>query len=81
MKKIIVIDHPLCNLQGHHYECSISVAEAALRAGYQPIILANRAFSRSLLSRNYYRSSRIIFNLVDSIFCWLISKDFVKHHS
>ena len=50
MKKFIIIDHSLCNLQGHHYECSISVAEAAVRAGYQPIILANRALSRSLLS-------------------------------
>ena len=50
MNKFIIIDHSLCNLQGHHYECSISVAEAAVRAGYQPIILANRALSRSLLS-------------------------------
>ncbi len=50
MKKFIIIDHSLCNLQGHHYECSISVAEAAVIAGYQPIILANRALSRSLLS-------------------------------
>ena len=50
MKKFIIIDHSLCSLQGHHYECSISVAEAAVRAGYQPIILANRALSRSLLS-------------------------------
>jgi glycosyltransferase involved in cell wall biosynthesis len=50
MKKFIIIDHSLCNLQGHHYECSISVAEAATRIGYQPIILANRALSRSLLS-------------------------------
>lgn len=50
MKKFIIIDHSLCNLQGHHYECSISVAEAASRVAYQPIILANRALSRSLLS-------------------------------
>jgi len=50
MKKFIIIDHSLCNLQGHHYECSISVAEAAVRAGYQPIILAHKALSRSLLS-------------------------------
>jgi glycosyltransferase involved in cell wall biosynthesis len=50
MKKFIIIDHSLCSLQGHHYECSISVAEAATRSGYQPIILANRALSRSLLS-------------------------------
>lgn len=50
MKKFIVIDHSLCSLQGHHYECSISVAEAAARAGYNPIILANRVLPRSLLS-------------------------------
>ncbi len=51
MNKFIIIDHSLCNLQGHHHECSISVAEAAARSSYQPIILANRALSRSLLSR------------------------------
>jgi hypothetical protein len=50
MKKFIIIDHSLSSLQRHHYECSISVAESAARVGYQPIILANRALSRSLLS-------------------------------
>ncbi|MGK7887299.1 MAG: glycosyl transferase family 1, partial [Crocosphaera sp.] len=48
MKKFIVIDHSLCNLQGHHYECSISVAEAASRQGYEPIIIANKTFPNSL---------------------------------
>ncbi|MDJ0843117.1 glycosyltransferase [Crocosphaera sp.] len=48
MKKLIIIDHSLCNLQGHHYECSLSVAEAAYRQGYEPIIIANKAFPSSL---------------------------------
>jgi glycosyltransferase involved in cell wall biosynthesis len=52
MNKFIIIDHSLCDLQGHHYECSISVAEAAARAGYQPIIIANRSFSQSLQTEN-----------------------------
>ncbi|MDJ0728370.1 MAG: glycosyltransferase [Crocosphaera sp.] len=48
MKKFIIIDHSLCNLQGHHYECSISVGEAAARQGYEPIIIANKTFPSSL---------------------------------
>jgi glycosyltransferase involved in cell wall biosynthesis len=49
MKKFIIVDHSLCSLQGHHYECSVSVAEAALRAGFRPVILANRVLPRSLV--------------------------------
>ncbi len=52
MKKFIIIDHSLCNLQGHHYECSISVAEAAARFGYQPIIVANKVFPEELYPEN-----------------------------
>ncbi len=52
MKKFIIIDHSLCNLQGHHYECSISVAEAASRQGYKPIIVANKTFPKSLYPDN-----------------------------
>jgi len=52
MNKFIIIDHSLCDLQGHHYECSISVAEAAARAGYQPIIIANRSFCQALQPEN-----------------------------
>ncbi|MEB3312048.1 MAG: glycosyltransferase [Snowella sp.] len=48
MNKFIIIDHSLCSLQGHHYECSVSVAEAAARLGYQPVTVANRAFPESL---------------------------------
>ncbi|WP_228025780.1 glycosyltransferase [Synechocystis salina] len=50
MKKFVVIDHSLCNLQGHHYECSVAVAEAAQRNGYQPIIIANQALQESLIA-------------------------------
>ncbi len=52
MKKFIIIDHSLCNLQGHHYECSLSVAEAASRQGYEPIIISNKAFPSSLYPNN-----------------------------
>jgi glycosyltransferase involved in cell wall biosynthesis len=48
MKKFVVIDHSLCNLKGHHYECSVAVAEAAQRKGYQPIIIANQTLQESL---------------------------------
>ncbi|WP_242017986.1 hypothetical protein [Synechocystis sp. FACHB-383] len=50
MKKFVVIDHSLCNLQGHHYECSVAVAEAAQRKGYQPTIIANQALQESLIA-------------------------------
>ncbi|MEA5533088.1 glycosyltransferase [Crocosphaera sp. XPORK-15E] len=52
MKKFVIIDHSLSNLQGHHYECSISVAEAAARQGYYPIIVANHTFPKSLYPDN-----------------------------
>jgi len=45
MTKLIILDHSLCDLQGHHYECSIALAEAAQRAGYEQIIVANRTFA------------------------------------
>jgi glycosyltransferase involved in cell wall biosynthesis len=45
VKRFIIIDHSLANLQGHHYECSVSVAKAAVKLGYQPIIVTNRCFS------------------------------------
>ena len=48
MKKFLIIDHSLSNLQGHHYECSVSVAEAAARQGYQPVIVANYSFPEVL---------------------------------
>ncbi|ACB49875.1 unknown [Crocosphaera subtropica ATCC 51142] len=52
MKTFIIIDHSLCNLQGHHYECSLSVAESAARQGYEPIIVANKAFPKTLYPNN-----------------------------
>lgn len=52
MKKFIIVDQSLCNLQGHHYECSVSIAEAAARLGYQPIIIANKVFTKELYPEN-----------------------------
>lgn len=52
MKKFIIVDQSLCNLQGHHYECSVSVAEAAARRGYKAIIIANKVFSQKLYPEN-----------------------------
>ena len=48
MKKLIIVDHSLQNLQGHHYECSVSIAEAAIRMNYKPIIIAARNFSSTI---------------------------------
>ncbi|MEB3175551.1 MAG: hypothetical protein VKN60_10280, partial [Cyanobacteriota bacterium] len=45
MPHFFVVDQSLVNYQGHHYECSLAVAEAARRAGYEPLILANRVWS------------------------------------
>lgn len=45
MPRFFVVDQSLANYQGHHYECSLAVAEAARRAGYEPLILANRLWS------------------------------------
>lgn len=52
MKRFIIIDHSLQDLQGHHYECSLSVAEGAQRRGYKAIIIANKNFSSSLYPDN-----------------------------
>lgn len=52
MSKFIIVDQSLCNLQGHHYECSVSVAQAALKLGYQPIIIANKVFTKDLYPDN-----------------------------
>jgi glycosyltransferase involved in cell wall biosynthesis len=48
MHRFIILDPSLHNLQGHHYEFSVSVAEASARLGYEPIIIANRAFPKAL---------------------------------
>ncbi|MBJ7898465.1 MAG: glycosyltransferase [Cyanobacteria bacterium RI_101] len=45
MPRFFVVDQSLANYQGHHYECSLAAAEAARRAGYEPVILANRVWS------------------------------------
>lgn len=51
-KKFIIIDHSLSNLQGHYYECSISVAEAVQKQGYTAIIVTNKSFSSDLYPEN-----------------------------
>jgi glycosyltransferase involved in cell wall biosynthesis len=45
MGRLIILDHSLVDLQGHHYECSISLAEAAQRGGEESLIVANRVFA------------------------------------
>lgn len=52
MKKFIIIDHSLQNLQGHHFECSVSVAEASQRLNYEAIIIANKNFSHDFYPQN-----------------------------
>lgn len=47
-KRFIIIDHSLQDLQGHHYECSVSVANAVQKYGFTPIIVANKNLSPSL---------------------------------
>ncbi|WP_017293254.1 glycosyltransferase [Geminocystis herdmanii] len=52
MKKFIIIDHSLQDLQGHHFECSVSVAEASQRLNYEAIIIANKNFSSDFYPQN-----------------------------
>ena len=52
MKKFIIIDHSLQDLQGHHFECSVSVAQAAQRLNYEAIIIANKNFSANFYPQN-----------------------------
>ncbi len=48
MKRFIIIDHSLQDLQGHHYECSVSVADAIKKYGFLPLIVAHKNFPPSL---------------------------------
>lgn len=43
-KRFIIIDHSLQDLQGHHYECSYTVAIAVQKYDFTPIIIANKNF-------------------------------------
>ncbi|MDZ8260895.1 glycosyltransferase [Nostoc sp. ChiQUE01b] len=52
MPKFIIIDQSLQNLHGHHYEYDVSVAEAAARLGYEPIIVSNKEFPKHLYPGN-----------------------------
>ena len=44
--RFLIIDQSLCSFQGHHFEYDVSVAEAAERAGWEPIIFAHKSLSR-----------------------------------
>jgi len=48
VKRFIIIDHSLQDLQGHHYECSVSVADAVKKYDFLPLIVANKNFPPSL---------------------------------
>ncbi|WP_324282705.1 glycosyltransferase [Cyanobacterium aponinum UTEX 3222] len=56
MKRFIIIDHSLQDLQGHHYECSFSIAESLQKLDFEVIIIANRNFPPSL----YPKGIRVI---------------------
>ncbi|MGK7945541.1 MAG: glycosyltransferase [Microcystaceae cyanobacterium] len=74
MKRFIIIDHSLANLQGHHYECSVSVAKAAAKLGYQAIIIANRRFSLDLIPDGVKILPRFEVDWFDNLI-WLNSQD------
>ena len=44
--RFLIIDQSLRSFQGHHFEYDVSVAEAAARAGWEPIIFAHKSLSR-----------------------------------
>jgi hypothetical protein len=44
MKRFILIDHSITGLAGHHYEYAVHVLRAAETAGYEPVLVTNRAF-------------------------------------
>jgi hypothetical protein len=41
-----LIDHSLQDLGGHHYPLAVSILEAAERAGYAPVLVTHRRFTR-----------------------------------
>ena len=46
--RFLIIDQSLRSFQGHHFEYDVSVAEAAARAGWEPIIFAHKSLSREV---------------------------------
>ena len=45
MRQFVLIDQSIRGLTGHHYEYAVHVLGAAEKAGYQPILAANRKFT------------------------------------
>ena len=45
MPQFVLIDQSIRGLTGHHYEYAVHVLRAAEKAGYQPILAANRGFT------------------------------------
>ena len=45
MPQFVLIDQSIRGLTGHHYEYAVHVLRAAEKAGYQPILAANRKFT------------------------------------
>ncbi len=43
--RLFIIDPQLKNYQGHHFEYCQSVAEAAKRQGWEPVVFANKGFA------------------------------------
>ena len=46
VKMLLIVDQSLRSFQGHHFEYDVSVAEAAAREGWDPIILSHKSLSR-----------------------------------
>ena len=55
MPKLILIDHSLKGVGGHHFEYAVQVLEAADRAGYEPILAANRRFASGKVLPTHWR--------------------------
>ena len=45
MRQFVLIDQSIRGLTGHHYEYAVHVLGAAAKAGYQPLLAANRKFA------------------------------------
>ena len=44
--RFLIVDQSLRSFQGHHFEYDVSVAEAASRAGWEPIIFSHKSLPR-----------------------------------
>jgi hypothetical protein len=49
MPKLIIINNGLKDLRGHYFETSVSIAEAARRLGYRPILAAHVTCQRGIM--------------------------------